>query len=695
MKAVEANLLKFMQSGEQFVIPIYQRTYSWREPECDQLWRDILKSGAEQTVVGHFVGSVVYIEEAQSNVGRWSPYLVIDGQQRLTTVSLLLAALAESLGDGMTLDGSTARRLRNLYLTNPEETGPRNFKLLLSQTDKQTLCSIVGNTPLPKDRSIRIASNYEFFLKRLKNSPELQNQIWTGLAKLMIVDVSLTRGQDNPQLVFESLNSTGRELSQADLIRNYILMSLEPEIQTRLYEDYWRPMEVEFGQENYQDHFDSFMRHYLTASTGEIPNVREVYSAFKTYSQSVKGKGVEALVKEICEYARCYCAMAFLKEDNLELKQAFHDLRELRVDVAYPFLLQLYIDYEKDVLSRGDFLSAVRLIESYVFRRAVCEFPTNSLNKTFATFGKDINKEKYLQEIAAKFKFMPSYRRFPSDDEFKQKIQVRDIYGFRSRSYLLRRMENHNRKERVHVDEYTIEHILPQNPNLRSEWKLMLGQDWENIQARYLHTLGNLTLTGYNTEYSDRPFLQKRDMEGGFKQSPLKLNERIGELTEWTEDAIRDRAERLADLAVAIWGSPQLEAGILAEYRALRQSEPTLYSLDSYIHLKSSEIWTLFDALQNEIKNLDPVVTVVYRQQYIAFKAETNFVDVEPRSKKLKLFLNIPFTDLNDPRKLARDVTKIGTFGNGDAELNLENLEDIPYVMSLIRQSFERQISLE
>lgn len=452
-------------------------------------------------------------------------------------------------------------------------------------------------------------------------------------------------------------------------------------------------MEVEFGQEGYVWHFDGFMRHYLTVRTGEIPNVRDVYTAFKTYAQSGKVEGVEAIVNEIRDYARFYCAMALGTETDPDLKLAFHDLRDLRVDVAYPFLLELYADFNSGLLSKPDFLAAVRLVESYVFRRAVCEIPTNSLNKTFATFGRDLKKDRYLESIQAKFLLLPSYRRFPRDDEFRRQLQVRDLYHFRSRSYWLRRMENHDRKERVPVDEYTIEHIMPQNEDMRPEWKTMLGEEWERIHGMRLHTLGNLTLTGYNTEYSDRPFHEKRDMKGGFAESPLRMNAGLGSLEVWDEDAIVARAERLAEVASKVWDSPKVESLNLSEFQPPKQAEPTQYTLDSYPQLQSEAVKALFDAIRKEILGLDPVVAEVCRFGYVAYKAETNFVDVEPQSKRLKLFINIPFADLNDSRGIARDVTNIGTWGNGDVEVVFDNLEEIPYVMGLVRQSFERQIS--
>ena len=230
-------------------------------------------------------------------------------------------------------------------------------------------------------------------------------------------------------------------------------------------------------------------------------------------------------------------------------RPVFRDLRELKVDVAFPFLLELYDDYARGLLPKLDLIQSVRLIEAYVFRRAVCSIPTNSLNKTFATSGRALKKDRYVQSIQAHLLTLPSYRRFPGDEEFKRELAVRDLYNFPRRSYWLRRLENHERKERVPVDEYTIEHIMPQNENLSAEWRAVLGSEWQQVQARWLHTLGNLTLTGYNAEYSDHPFAKKRDMTGGLRESPLRLNEGLGALDVWNEDTIQERAGRLATKA--------------------------------------------------------------------------------------------------------------------------------------------------
>ncbi len=694
MKATEAKLLAFLQKSSQFIIPIYQRTYSWTAKQCQQLWDDILVAGASESGGVHFIGSIVYVEQGLSQVTHQAPLLVIDGQQRLASVSLLVEALARALGAEEPVDGFSAAKLRHYYLSNPLESGDRYFKLLLSQTDNASLKAIIKNIEQPKEPSLRVTQNFALFTELLKAQKGDLAPVCVGLAKLTVVDIALSREHDNPQLIFESMNSTGKELSQADLIRNFILMGLEPTLQTRLYEEYWRPMELDFGQEAYGTQFDSFMRNYLTVRTGDIPREREVYEAFKDYSRTkpVQDAGIEALVKEIRAFARYFCALALGREEHSVLSAAFHDLRELRVEVAYPFLLELYHDYANGTFSAADFAVAVRLVEAYVFRRAVCSIPTNSMNKTFGTFGKALKKDRYLESIQAYFLTLPSYRRFPGDDEFRRDLHTRDLYHFRSRSYWLRRLENHGRKERVAVDEYTIEHILPQNPELSAAWQQALGVDWQRVQEQWLHTLGNLTLTGYNPEYSDRPFAEKRDMKGGFKESPLKLNAGLGQVEAWDEGGLQERAGRLADQAVAVWSGPKLDAATLAAYQPAKTPVSSGYTIDDHPFLLTPAMRALFEAFRKQVLALDACVTEEFMKLYVAYKAETNFVDVVPQAKRLILSLNLPFPEINDPKGLCKDVTGRGRWGNGDVEISLTALDELPYVMGLVRQAYERQM---
>jgi predicted transport protein len=490
------------------------------------------------------------------------------------------------------------------------------------------------------------------------------------------------------------MNSTGKELSQADLIRNYVLMGLEPQHQTNLYLEHWRPMEVDFGQEAYDTHFDRFMRHYLTFKTGEIPNINRVYESFKNYSNTkdIAISGVDALVADIHTFSIYYCNMVLGKEQDKKLGEAFQDIREFKMDVAYPFLLELYHDFKTGILSHDDFYEALRLVESYVFRRAVCNIPTNSLNKTFASFGKALQKDRYLESIQAYLITIPSYRRFPDDEEFKREFSTRDLYNFARRSYWLRRIENFGRKERVPVTEYTIEHILPQNESLSVEWQKDLGENWKRIQEAWLHTLGNLTLTGYNSEYSDRSFKTKRDMVGGFKESPLRLNEGVGNLNIWNEDSIKNRAEKLSNLALLVWKRPSLSSEKLDLFKK-KPERKLLYSFDDHPYLTSSApMRPLFEDFRKQVLTIDEVVVEEVLKLYIAYKAETNFVDVIPQAGRLLLSINIPFHEIDDPKKLCRNVKGIGRWGNGEVEVGISSIDELPYVMGLIRQAFEKQM---
>ena len=696
MKATAANLLKFLEKSSQFIIPIYQRTYSWQMSECQQLWDDIIQTGGNDDVSAHFVGSVVYVEKGLYSVSLQTPLLIIDGQQRLTTVSILLEALARAIDNDSQVCGFTPNKIRNYYLINEHETGDDRFKVVLTQTDKDSLISLVQQKNYPVEFSVRIKENFEFFCEQIKHLNGNLEPLCKGLAKLVVVDISLDRDQDNAQLIFESMNSTGRELSQADLIRNYILMGLEPELQTSLYTDHWRPMERAFGQDNYGEHFDSFMRHYLTLKTGDIPRKKEVYVAFREYArqpESQKG-GVESLVADIHAFADHYCAMALGKETDSGLARAFRNLRELKVDVAYPFLLELYRDYKERILSNDDFIEALMITESYVFRRAISEIPTNSHNKTFANFTKTIDKENYLENIKANFLLMRSYRRFPSDDEFRREIKVRNLYSSRIRSYWLRRLENADRKEFVPVNDYTIEHIMPQNEDLSETWKESLGPNWKEVQETWLHTLGNLTLTGYNSEYSDRPFNQKRDMEGGFKESPIRLNEKLGTLENWNEEAIKQRADRLAGKAAVVWASPKISSKRLQHYQSILKPKP-VYSIEDHPKvLTDKPMGPVFAALRNEILALDECVTEDYLKKVITYRAEDIFVSIIPQLRKLRLSLNMPFHEINDPNGKCKDITVEERWGSdrGDVMFRIQTIEEIQYAMGLIRQAFERQM---
>jgi uncharacterized protein with ParB-like and HNH nuclease domain/predicted transport protein len=694
MKAVESNLFKFLQGTKQFVIPIYQRTYSWSKPQCEQLWNDIIKAGSDENIPGHFIGSVVYIEKGIYQVSSVNQLLVIDGQQRLTTLSLLLLALAKYFEEKERTPDKTKKKLLNYYLLNSEEEDLQKYKLYLTQTDKETYFSFLEEKDLPKEFSPRVVENYKYFEESIKKSNLEPEEILNGIHKLFIVDVSLDRNYDNPQLIFESLNSTGLDLSQADLIRNYILMGQEPKLQEELYKKYWFPMEQSYGYE-YNSYFDRFMRDFLTIKTGTIPVMRDVYRDFKKYLTVKTNINMTDVVKDIKYYSDLYVSMAFARFDDKEINDAFKDIIELKVEVAYPFLIQVFSDYSQKVIDKKSFLEILRSVESYVFRRVVVGIPTNSLNKTFANLYKEIIKEDYLVSYHAIMNLKDSYRRFPTDEEFKKEFVIKDFYNFRSRNYLLRKLENFGRKELVQVEEYTIEHILPQNKNLSKEWKEMLGEDWENIQKKYLHTIGNLTLTGYNPELSDKPFLEKRNMSGGFKDSPIRLNGDLAILEKWNEEEIQKRANNLADKVTTIFAYKDISEEILEKYQAKeKESENGQYTVENFSRSLQGEMLVLFNHLRIRILNIDSSVREEYKKLYIAYKNTTNFVDIEPQKKRLRLNLNMDFDEIKDPESKCKDVTDLGTWGNGNVEFSVFENKDIDYAMFLIEQSYHKHAEL-
>lgn len=691
MKANENPLLSLLDGKKQFVVPIYQRTYTWKLKQCKQLLSDIIRVGASSSEESHFIGSIVYFTPEVSTQTSVPELLVIDGQQRLTTVSLLLLALTEYMKEDEqgSIADETWEEIRETYLVNKHRKDISKYKLLLTKRDKATYKKILDGIELSEEVSKRVIENYEYFKGQIHNENALD--IYTGIKKLIIVDVVLERNKDNPQLIFESLNSTGIDLSQADLIRNFVLMGQALNEQNTLYEKLWYPMEQSFGEGLWA--MASFIRDYLTMKTGNIPKQSLVYETYKNYLKREYGfKNIEQAVEDLFNYSKYYVRVAFNREADPDLLSRFKQINKQKIDTSYPLLLAIYDDYENKKISKEEFVKVLDLIISYVFRRVICGIPTNSLNKTFATFYKKIKEETYLESVKAALILMDSYRRFPTNEEFSKELMVKDVYKLRSRNYLLESLENWKRKELVNAENYTIEHILPQNENLSEEWKSELGENWKQVQEKYLHTLGNLTLTAYNSELSDRPFSNKKVIEGGFNTSPLFLNESVRAENIWTEEAILNRASKLSERACRVWKMPSLLDDRLDLYKEKDQNKEEIkYTINDHPYLQN-EMSELYNAFKKRVLNLDSSVRLEYKKLYAAFKAQTNFVDVIPQKKRLVLTLNIGFEELKDPREICRDVSDMGRWGNGDVEVGFDNLDDLDYMVDLVEQAFEAQV---
>ncbi|GAA8029410.1 DUF262 and DUF1524 domain-containing protein [Helicobacter pylori] len=682
MDAEATTLLKFIEDNKknQFVIPIYQRLYSWEKEQCQQLWDDIIKIGGDDKMNGHFIGSILYVLDGIKHSD--NTLLIIDGQQRLTTITLLLIALRDYSNDEV-----RRKDIEDHYLINSDEKGDKKFRLILSESDRDILLFLIDkDRRKPSEPSLKIVENFKLFEEWIRKNTDKLEIIFKGLEKLTMVYIALTKEKDDPQLIFESMNSKGVELTQTDLIRNYIIMETETEKQEGFYNKYWRAMEEEFKQD--KKLFDRFVRHYLTIKTGKIPNINRVYVAFKDYQQE-RGIETEALLQDLQKYCGYFCQIKFKKEADEGLNKALSFLVDLDMDVVYPLLLELYSDYNDGRLSKQDFIPIIALIESYICRRAVCGLGTNSLNKVFPSFTKHIQKDEYFKSLEVHFGSLTEKQGFPNNDEFKKLFITIDFYNFKKNKYFFERLENFDRKERVYTHEYTIEHIMPKK--LTEEWERDLGENFQEIHNKYLHTIGNLTLTGYNSEYSNKSFQEKRDMEKGFKDSPLRLNQGLRDLKSFGEEEIKKRANDLANLALKIWTYPKLDAETLEKYKPKKdKKEKKVYDLNSYNFGSHSR--ELFDILSKEIKALDERITESFMKAYIAYKFKTNFVDIVVQTKDLKLYLNMKFNELQDEKNLASDATNKHHNGNGDIEVKLETKENILYCLGLIKQALEKQM---
>lgn len=686
MDARKGNIFEILNGNKQFLIPNYQRFYSWDMEQCKRLWNDIVEM-QKKGKVGHFVGSIVNIAEQAMPTGV-QKYMIIDGQQRMTTLTLLLLALRDYAIKNPEDNTINSKRIDNMLLENEYESGDERYKLLLTETDRDILIQLVEEKPIAVDTRSRLLENYKFFSGKISDMELSPAQVYESIGKLQIVNITLDRTIDDAQAIFESLNSTGKELSESDLIRNYVLMGLEPNEQNYVYEHLWRPMELLFEYETQGSVMDRFFKDYLTMKITRIPKQDRVYEEFKTYHLNCEFATIRELCQDIYTYAKCYTNMVFRRSSNSTLKSLYEDINDLRMEVSYPFLLKVHNDYEEGLINVDELCEIIKLCISYVFRRSICDIPTNSLNKTFATLRNEIKTDDYVNSIKAFFVLRDDYKEFPNDDKFEKAFVSRDVYNMRSRNFLLSHLENYKNKAPIIIENFTIEHIMPQNPKLSIEWQQELGPTWKDVQKTYLHTIGNLTLTAYNSEMSDNPFMIKMDMEGGFKESALRLNAYLVKLTEWNEQRIKERAKILADKAKEIWEYPEMTDAKLAPYR--KEEKPAeRYSIDTYdVNVFTK---TLFDVLDRRVQNLSPNVKREFKKLYVAYKLDTNFVDIVFQKQRLRISVNMKFDDVIDPNGICRDITRLGRWGNGDVELYMEHTSDVDQVMAIIEQSYKQQ----
>lgn len=554
------NLLE--GKGKKFIIPVYQRPYSWKKRHCEQLLND-LREVSKKGYPSHFFGSLVYAAE---DVVDFTEYLIIDGQQRIITVSLLLLAIRNYILEHPELPVKAihADQIEDDYLTYEEPKHGKKRKLELIQGDDAAYEALFEGRKHIKNTNI--TENYDYFYTEIgQMSPEMLERIFQAIGKLDNVCISLKQEDgDNPQRIFESLNSTGLALGTADQIRNYVLMNRKHREQETFYRKYWKPLEQTVGQAN----LDKFIRYYLAVKTRKLYSENRLYSEFKHYCMD-SGFSMESMFNDMLDYADYYDAIVNPKKEKTEYTAIFERMNRLEVNTYIPLVMDLFKARSDGRISGENMGKALEVVENYIVRREICGLPANVFNKLFVQIGAEIDKEvnegkeDYYEAFCHKLLSRTEKSRFPNDDEFRKHFALYNLYGAKPgmKKYILERLENFENKELVDVEkqiaqkDLTIEHIMPQK--LNEEWETQLGKDWKSIHTKYLNTPGNLTLTAYNSDYGNNSFQKKKEMiKRGFLTSKLSLNDYIKTCDVWGKKQILERARILYQKAEKIWWRP-------------------------------------------------------------------------------------------------------------------------------------------
>lgn len=567
MKANETRVDKFLASNETtFAIPVYQRNYDWTKIQCQQLFKDIETAGSDNTQSAHFIGSIVYVHDDVYTASGLTELTVIDGQQRLTTLTLIYVAIYRyALKEG---NSSLAQRLYKTFLINEFANDVEKLKLKPTDNNKLALTQILDPQETNKVTGFsRLIENFRLFQGNI-NTDNLET-IQRGLAKLIFVDIALDRQKDNPQRIFESLNSTGLELSQADLIRNYILMGLPRMAQESLFKKFWEPIEAHAkNQALNESKVSEFIRDYLTLKEKAIPNKSAVYEKFKERFPVPNSSNLKDALEEMRTLSEVYQKLLNpLLEPDADIRSEVGYINTLEINVAFPFLMRVYQDFIEGIIDKETLLAVLRLTQSYVWRRFVVGLPTNALNKIFMTLYDRIEPAAYLASLERSLMRRGGSQRFPRDSEVISNLKDKDMYNIKSRTrtYFFDRIENHNNKEFVDVGVsiITVEHIFPQNPD--TVWtKFLSTSDYSDMAERYMNTIGNLTLSGNNGKLGNKGFDEKREMnndggEQGYCFSRLWLNRYLQDCTGWGIPQLIARAEIIATRFLEVWPTPTVD----------------------------------------------------------------------------------------------------------------------------------------
>jgi uncharacterized protein with ParB-like and HNH nuclease domain len=677
MKANETKVEDFLSSNRtQFVIPVYQRNYDWSTSQCKQLLDDILEVGTSKKMNAHFIGSIVYVHDDVYTASRIKELTVIDGQQRLTTLTLIylvLHKLAKELKDE-----GLVNEINETYLINKFAPDEEKLKLRPTENNDTALKYLLRSDDYEEFKDFsKLVDNFNYFRGRI--TEENYQLVLKGLSKLMFVEISLDRSKDDPQRIFESLNSTGLELSQADLIRNYILMGLNRRDQNKIYQNYWEVIEKLAKDETLNvSRVSDFIRDYLTLENKKIPNKGKVYLEFKAKYPTTSIDELETNLSSIKTLVKNYNKLINPKnETDKDIRLQLEYISRLEINVTFPFLMKVYDDYTNSTIDKKTYIKVLDLIQSFTWRRFILGLPTNALNKIFMSLYDKVDSSNYLFSIQKSLLQRSGVQRFPKNAEVVDALKVKDVYNIKSKNriYLLERLENYENNERVAIDgntDITIEHIFPQNPD--PKWKIDLGNDeFEFIKENYLNTIGNLTLSGNNGKLGNKPFLNKRDLdEVGYKDSRLWLNKYLSILDKWDKEEIERRFHQIAERFLKIWDYPiitiedEFEFG---EINIFEAEDPKFKKLE----------YAIFFDQKIEVSHVAKLYVEVFKQLF-ELQPETFFTtDLGQRIGLTKnpneIGLRQPVS-INDTYFIEANVDNIGKFDRIKQALTTFDFED-------------------
>lgn len=651
MQVEAVPIIKMLEPNRCYKVPIYQRKYNWGREHCKTLYDDIVNIGKDESNLEHFLGSITCVTE--SNSLYVSKFQIIDGQQRLTTIMLLICALKQS-------NSSIKDDVFDQLLFNrpyPDD----NYSLILGKSDDKTFKNILLNKSL--EESNNIADNYNYFKKLLSSDIDYE-KIWRGIGKLTVVNVTINDKSD-AQKIFESMNSTGLDLSETDMIKNYILMPYNESKQTQMYEHYWEPMEQKF-QEHDDDTFDEFLRMYLMMMSKKPISKKCVYSSFKKYVMELDKEDV---IKSIFEYSQYYSNIIMISpHSSSRLNKIIKYIYDQNASTAHSFLLKVLGDYQSEIIDEDKAVAIFKLIDSYLLRCRVCETGRDS-NKTFPELIGKIKNDDYANSIENALMLKTGVRWFPRDIEFRDKLKDLRLYSNQNLCrYILDRLEPDS-KEKVPADDLQIEHIMPKT--LSKEWENDLGNNHKEIHEKYLNTIGNLTLTGNNQKLSNSRFIEKCAI---YRHSNIQLTRALAEYSDWSDKRIIARAEFLTNRALKLWECPKEPKSICEDMNYNDEYE--------YDYLEDRNVSELWEILKKEILTIKDLEFHMWKH-YGTFRLniQNNSVgicSIEAHNHQIYLIYNTKIQDeVVKPSKSIDDISQVGHYGTGDLRSIIRSIDDI------------------